>query len=107
MFRDFENIESSNLDSKSKAFLSIDIAFALVIMSLGFVILLYVQSDIAKVLQNNDIQKISESNLSLKQILNTKGQTQTLTTQSGRQVAVEFFTTNTNEITLHYYKVLD
>lgn len=96
-----------SLESKSLAFLSIDIAFGLVIMSFSFVILMYVQNNIASELQNNDIQKFSESNLSLKQILHNKGQKQILKMNSGKQVNVEFFATNTNEITLHYYKILD
>ncbi len=49
----------------NKAFLSIDIAFALVIMSLAFIVVLHIQNEISKDISTNDIQKLQEANNNL------------------------------------------
>lgn len=101
-----------SLDSKSAGFLSIDVAFGIVIMSFSFIILLSVQNDISNELQNNDIQSLSIANKNLLHNIRTNAaHKQTLTTNSGKKYNVEFFNSDMpnveNKIKLHFYKIID
>lgn len=97
----------------SNGFLSIDIAFGLVIMSFAFVILYYIQLDISREIARDDINALSKANHKmLHNIQTNNGINRTIITNSNKKYNVKFFeadsmptTSIQNNIMLHYYTI--
>lgn len=89
------------------AFISIDIAFALLIMSFSFVILYAVSKSIINENSRKDIQYFSESNANLLNNINANiSKNETLTTNSNKKYNVKMFSNTKGEILIHYYKII-
>ncbi|RDU67468.1 hypothetical protein CQA53_00090 [Helicobacter didelphidarum] len=88
----------------SKAFLSIDIAFALIIMSFAFILLLIIQNDISQEMQREDISDIQNTNQYLFDMIKVdRGRNHMLSTNKQIQYQLKLYETQ-GKIKLYYFE---
>lgn len=95
------------MNAYRRGFLSVDIAFSLLIMSFAFILLLQAQNIITKQLNTHDIQNLQAANDNLfNNIKQNKCQQHTLTTKQSHTYKVCLIEGKAqNNITLRYYKI--
>lgn len=95
------------MNTYKRGFLSVDIAFSLLIMSFAFILLLQAQNIITKQLNTHDIQNLQVANDNLfNNITQNKCQQHTLTTKQNHTYKVCLIEgKEQHNITLRYYTI--
>ena len=105
--KDIINVEKVEImRGKSSAFLSIDIAFAIVLMSFALMSFLYIQKSISNGLSNSDIQHFNDANASLlNHIKQNNATTKIITTQNNKSYNLKLISSvNQPLVKLDFYK---